>query len=137
MGTDTPGVHHVSSMVGDPQENLDFYVGVLGLRLVKRTVDHEDVLRYHFYYRNDTADLGTIYTCFPYPNEPPGRRGRPQITAASFAVPPKSLDYWAERLTDRDVATERSDRFGEAVLRFEDPAGTRLELVATDSPLPP
>jgi glyoxalase family protein len=137
MLTDTQGIHHVTSMVGDPQANLDFYVDTLGLRLVKRTVNHEDVLRYHFYYGNGGGDLGTVYTCFPYPNQPSGRRGKPQITAASFAVPPDSLGYWRDRLADRGVATERLDRFGETALRFEDPAGTRLELVAAESPVDP
>jgi glyoxalase family protein len=137
MLTDTPGIHHVTSMVGDPQENLDFHVDALGLRLVKRTVNHEDVLRYHFYYGNGSGDVGTVYTCFPYPNEPPGRRGRPGIPAAAFAVPPGSLDYWKGRLEDRGVDTERRRRFGKTALRFEDPAGTRLELVAAESPVDP
>lgn len=137
MLTDTPGIHHVTAMVGDPQENLDFYVGVLGLRLVKRTVNHEDVLRYHFYYGNGSGDVGTVYTCFPYPNEPPGRRGRPGISAAAFAVPPGSLGDWADRLADRGVDTETRERFGETALRFEDPSGTRLELVAAESPVEP
>ncbi|WP_435062845.1 VOC family protein [Halobaculum sp. EA56] len=137
MLADVPGIHHVTAMVGDPQENLDFYVDTLGLRLVKRTVNHEDVLRYHFYYGNGAGDLGTVYTCFPYPNEPPGRRGRPQITAASFAVPEGSLDYWRDRLGARGVDAERADRFDDAVLRFEDPAGTRLELVGADQPVEP
>jgi glyoxalase family protein len=137
MLTDTPGIHHVTSMVGDPQANLDFYADVLGLRLVKRTVNHEDVLRYHLYYGNGAGDLGTIYTCFPYPEEPPGRRGRPSITAAAFAVPPSSLDFWQGRLADRGIDPERRERLGESLLRFEDPAGTRLELVAADSPVEP
>jgi len=137
MLTDTPGIHHVTTMVGDPQANLDFFVDVLGLRLVKRTVNHEDVLRYHLYYGNESGDLGTIYTCFPYPNEPPGRRGRPSITATSFAVPPGSLDFWVDRLADHDVQTERRERFGDELLRFEDPVGTRIELVAADSPVEP
>ena len=137
MLTDTPGIHHVTSMVGEAQPNLDFFVGTLGLRLVKRTVNHEDVLRYHLYYGNGTGDLGTVYTCFPYPNEPPGRRGKPQITAASFAVPEGSLDFWADRLGDRGVDTERVTRFDESALRFEDPSGTRLELVGADQSVEP
>ncbi|WP_254823947.1 VOC family protein [Haloglomus halophilum] len=138
MVSDTPGIHHVTAMVGDAQANLDFHVGVLGLRLVKRTVNHEDVLRYHLYYGNGTGDLGTVYTCFPYPEEPPGRRGVPQWAAVSFAVPEGSLDFWADRLADHSVETERRQRFGgESLLRFEDPAGTRLELVAADSAVEP
>ncbi|WP_284012188.1 VOC family protein [Halobaculum litoreum] len=137
MLTDTPGIHHVTAMVGDAQANLDFLVGTLGLRLVKRTVNHEDVLRYHLYYGNGAGDLGTVYTCFPYPNEPPGRRGKPQLTATSFAVPEGSLDYWRDRLADRGVDAERVSRFDESALRFEDPAGTRLELVAADQSVAP
>lgn len=134
MLTDTPGLHHVTSLVGDPQVALDFHVETLGLSLVKHTVNHEDRMQYHFYFGTGDGRPGTLYTCFPAPHDPPGRRGRPQITAASFAVPPGSLDYWAERLRERDVPVERRERFGDAVLRFEDPAGTRLELVAAESP---
>jgi glyoxalase family protein len=138
MVNDTPGIHHVTAMVGDAQATLDFHVGVLGLRLVKRTVNHEDVLRYHLYYGNGSGDLGTVYTCFPYPGEPPGRRGPPQWSSVAFAVPGGSLDFWADRLADHSVETERRQRFdGESLLRFEGPAGTRLELVAADSPVEP
>ncbi|NHN41539.1 ring-cleaving dioxygenase [Halorubellus sp. JP-L1] len=137
MLPDTPGIHHVTSMVGDPQANVDFYADVLGLRLVKRTVNHEDVLRYHLYYGNDRGDLGTVYTCFPYPNEPPGRVGPPQIAAASFAVPPASLPYWRDRLEASGVDVERRERFDETVLQFVDPAGTRLELVGAHAPVDP
>ncbi|WP_323675357.1 VOC family protein [Halorubellus sp. PRR65] len=137
MLPDATGIHHVTAMVGDPQVNVDFYADVLGLRLVKRTVNHEDVLRHHLYYGNGTGDLGTLYTCFPYPEEPPGRRGPPQLTATAFAIPPDGLGYWRDRLVDRGVDVERRDRFDDAVLRFSDPAGTRLELVAADSPVAP
>jgi glyoxalase family protein len=138
MVSDTPGIHHVTSMVGDAQATLDSHVGVLGLRLVKRTVNHEDVLRYHLYYGNGGGDLGTVYTCFPYPEQPPGRRGVPQWSAVAFAVPPGALDFWVDRLADHSVETERRERFdGESLLRFEDPDGTRLELVAADSPADP
>ncbi|MFC3478706.1 VOC family protein [Halobacterium litoreum] len=137
MLTDTPGIHHVTGLAADAQRNLDFYAGVLGLRLVKRTVNQEDMLRYHLFYGNGTGEPGTVFTSFPYPNEPPGRVGRPQISAMAFAVPPESLAYWADRLESRGVDTEEAERFGDAVLRFEDPDGTRVELVATDSPVEP
>ncbi|MFC6953980.1 VOC family protein [Halorubellus litoreus] len=137
MLPDATGIHHVTSMVGNPQANVDFYADVLGLRLVKQTVNYEDVLRHHLYYGNGTGDLGTLYTCFPYPNEPPGRRGPPQLTATAFAVPPDAMGYWRDRLESRGVDVERRDRFDDAVLRFADPAGTRLELVAADSPVEP
>jgi glyoxalase family protein len=137
MLADATGIHHVTSMVGDPQANVDFYADVLGLRLVKQTVNYEDVLRHHLYYGNGTGDLGTLYTCFPYPNEPPGRRGPPQLTACAFAIPPDALGYWRDRLEARGVDVERRDRFDDPVLRFSDPAGTRLELVAADAPVDP
>ncbi|MEF8869510.1 MAG: VOC family protein [Haloarculaceae archaeon] len=88
MLEDTPGIHHVTGIVGDAQSNLDFYAGVLGLRLVKRTVNHEDVLRYHLYYGNGDAALGSLLTAFPYPGDPPGRLGKPGIAAVAFVVPP-------------------------------------------------
>ncbi|WP_227133376.1 VOC family protein [Halorubellus salinus] len=137
MLPDATGIHHVTSMVGNPQANVDFYADVLGLRLVKQTVNHEDVLRHHLYYGNGTGDLGTLYTCFPYPNEPPGRRGPPQLTATAFAIPPDAVGYWRDRLEARGVDVDRRERFDDVVLRFADPAGTRLELVAADSPVEP
>jgi len=137
MLTDTPGIHHVTGLAADAQHNLDFYAGVLGLRLVKRTVNQEDMLRYHLFYGNETGEPGTVFTSFPYPNEPPGRVGRPQISAVAFAVPPDSLSYWRDRLESRGVDTEEAERFGDPVLRFEDPDGTRVGLVATDAPVEP
>ncbi|NEU58296.1 VOC family protein [Halorussus sp. MSC15.2] len=138
MLDDSPGVHHVTSIVGDPQRNVDFYADVLGLRLVKRTVNYEDMLRYHLYYGNETGDLGTLLTCFPYPNDVPGRLGKPQISGVSFAIPPGSVPYWTDRLDARGVdVTGPRRRFDETVLRFEDDAGTPVELVTADSPVKP
>jgi len=138
MLEDTPGIHHVTGIVGDAQSNLDFYAGVLGLRLVKRTVNHEDVLRYHLYYGNGDAALGSLLTAFPYPGDPPGRLGKPGIAAVAFVVPPDSLGYWADRLAAHGVDVGGPERrFDERVLRFEDPDGTRVELVTGGSPLEP
>jgi glyoxalase family protein len=135
---DTPGIHHVTGIVGDAQRNLDFYTGVLGLRLVKRTVNQEDILRYHLYYGNGDASLGTLLTCFPYPGDPPGRIGKPQPSAVGFVVPPDALGYWADRLGTHGVdVTGPERRFDGAVLRFEDPNGTRVELVGGESPVEP
>ncbi len=138
MLTDSPGIHHVTAIVGDAQANADFYAGVLGLRLVKRTVNYEDMLRYHLYYGNRSGEPGTLLTCFPYPDDAPGRVGVPQISSAGFVVPPDALDYWTDRLDAHGVAvTGPERRFDETVLRFEDPAGTRVELVTGDSPVEP
>jgi len=136
--TDTPGIHHVTGLVQSAQRNVDFYVGVLGLRLVKRTVNQNDMLRYHLFYGNETGDPGTVLTCFPYPNEAPGRVGKPQISAVAFAVPPGSLPYWRGRLAAHGVDVVGTDRrFGDRVLRFADPDGTNVELVETEAPVEP
>ena len=138
MLTDTPGIHHVTGLVQSAQRNVDFYVGVLGLRLVKRTVNQNDMLRYHLFYGNETGDPGTVLTCFPYPNEAPGRVGKPQISAVAFAVPPGSLPYWRGRLAAHGVDVVGTDRrFGDRVLRFSDPDGTNVELVESEAPVEP
>jgi len=134
---DLPGIHHVTSLVADAAANRAFYADVLGLRLVKRTVNHEDMLTHHLYYGNESGEPGTLYTCFPSPNEVSGRVGKPGFPAAAFAVPEGSLDYWRDRLDDRGVAHETESRMGDDVLSFSDPADTRLELVAAESPVAP
>ncbi|WP_435345353.1 ring-cleaving dioxygenase [Haloarchaeobius sp. HRN-SO-5] len=138
MLTDSPGIHHVTAIVGDPQENVDWYAGVLGLRLVKRTVNYEDLLRYHLYYGNGAGLPGTVLTCFPYPNDVPSRPGKPQVSSVGFVVPPDSIPYWTDRLDAHGVAIAGPvERFDETVLRFEDPAGTRVELVTGDQAIDP
>src|SRR5919106_2629096 len=99
--TSIPGLHHVTAIAGDPQANVDFYVSVLGLRLVKRTVNFDDPTTYHLYYGDEVGQPGTILTFFPWPGAPRGRRGTGQTTATAFAVPPGSLDWWMERLARR------------------------------------
>lgn len=134
MLTDTPGIHHVTAIVEQAQRNLNVYVDLLGLRLVTRTVNQEDMLRHHLFYGNETGDSGTVLTCFPYPNEQPGRVGKPQISAVAFTVPPESLAYWQARLGNAGVAVNGPfERFGDRVLRFEDPDGTNVELVEGES----
>ncbi|WP_049900860.1 VOC family protein [Natrinema sp. J7-1] len=131
MLSDTPGLHHVTGIVGDPQDAIDFYSGVLGVRLVTQTVNFEDILQHHLYFGDANGTPGTVLTHFPDPHGDPGRPGKPQIKSVSFVVPTDSLVYWETRLADHDVAVEGPlERFDERVLRFEDPAGTRVELVA-------
>lgn len=126
-----PGIHHVTAIAGDPQRNLDFYVGVMGLRFLKKTVNFDDPTTYHLYYGDDAGRPGTILTFFPWPGARKGRRGTGQTTAVSFRVPPDSLPYWEERLAEREVPFRRpAPRLGEALLSLEDPDGLRLELVA-------
>ncbi len=126
------GIHHVTSIIGDPQENIDFYAGVMGLRLVKRTVNFDDPGIYHFYYGDELGRPGTIMTFFPWPGRRSGRRGVGQVTVTGLSVPASSLGFWSERLKAAGIAVEGpSRRFNEEeVLTFLDPHGLKLELVA-------
>jgi glyoxalase family protein len=126
------GIHHITAIAGDPQQNIDFYAGVLGLRLVKVTVNFDDPKAYHFYYGDGHGRPGTILTFFSWPGARRGRTGNGQVTAASFAVPKNSLNFWNERLATSGFDSESlPERFGERVLSFADPDGLRLELVET------
>jgi glyoxalase family protein len=126
------GIHHVTAIASDPQRNLDFYTQVLGLRLVKRTVNFDDPGTYHFYFGDETGTPGTILTFFPWPMAPRGKAGVGQVTVTSFAVPEGSLGFWERRLIAAGAPTGREGkRLGEEVLSFADPDGLKLELVAT------
>lgn len=126
------GIHHITAMAGDPQKNLDFYAGVLGLRLVKLTVNFDDPGTYHFYYGDGLGRPGTLLTFFPWPQAAPGRAGVHQVGAVSLAVPQGSLGYWLHRLMEKGVAYSGPfEREGAQVVAFKDPDGLQLELVAT------
>ena len=138
MSQRTDGIHHVTAISGDAQETVDFYTGVLGLRLVKRTVNFDDPSTYHLYFGDETGSPGTILTFFPFGGGRRGRVGKGQTSATAFAVPEGSIDYWTDRLAELDVdADEPTERFGETVLSLRDGDGQPLELVATDSPVEP
>jgi catechol 2,3-dioxygenase-like lactoylglutathione lyase family enzyme len=125
-------LHHVTSIVSDPQRNLDFYAGVLGLRLVKLTVNHDDPGTYHFYFGDEIGRPGSILTFFPWPDGERGRQGVGQVGEIGLAVPRASLGFWISRLLNRGVPYEGpSRRFDEQVLAFRDPDGLLLEIVAT------
>ncbi len=133
MGKQIRGLHHVTAIAGDPQRNLDFCTGALGLRLVKLTVNFDDPETYHFYFGDRTGAPGTLLTFFPWAGAPPGRRGAGQITVTSFAIPAAACDYWVERFRERNVViNDRAERFGEPVIGFQDPDGLRLELVCCE-----
>lgn len=134
MSPELTGIHHVTAIASDPQKNVDFYVGVLGLRLVKQTVNFDDPGSYHFYYGDALGTPGTLLTFFAWPGGRRGRRGAGQVTAASLSIGPRSLAFWRERLQASGVPLEPTEtRFGETVLPFYDPDGLRLELVPTAS----
>jgi len=125
------GIHHVTAMAGDPQANVDFYTGVLGLRLVKKTVNFDDPGTYHLYYGDEVGHPGTIMTFFPWPLARRGVQGAGQATVTSFSVPAGSLGFWTERLSRLGVAFDGpKPRFEEEVLTLLDPDGLRLELIA-------
>ena len=137
MEQEISGIHHVTAIAGDPQRNIDFYTGLLGLRLVKLTVNFDDPGTYHFYYGDGQGSPGTLVTFFPWPGAPRGRTGTGQVTVTSFAVPEGSFAYWRERLPEHGVApAETRSAFGDSLLAFPDPDGLQLELVETGGAAP-
>jgi glyoxalase family protein len=134
MNPSITGLHHVTAIAGDPQRTLDFYVGLLGLRFVKRTVNFDDPTSYHFYFGDARGTPGTILTFFAWPGARRGIRGTGQIEAPAFAIPPNSVDYWLDRFKEHHVPAEKTPaRFGEEVIRFADPDGLVIELIASIS----
>jgi glyoxalase family protein len=125
------GIHHVTAIARDPQRNVDFYAGVLGLRLVKKTVNFDDPGTYHFYYGDGQGHPGTIMTFFPWPMARLGSRGAGQATVTSFSVPEGSLGWWSERLDRMGIDHDAPrPRFDEEVLTVLDPDHLQIELVA-------
>ena len=139
-----PGIHHITAICGDPQRNLNFYAGLLGLRLVKRTVNFDDPGSYHLYYGDGLGSPGTILTFFAWILPPTvtarARQGTGQITATPFRIPPNAVDFWVDRLAGAGVDFDGPwPRFGEPVISLTDPDGLPLELVAragAESPAP-
>ena len=126
------GLHHVTAIAGDPQRNLDFYVELLGLRLVKRTINFDDPGTYHFYFGDAVGTPGTVLTFFPWPAARRGSRGAGEVEATAFVIPAGSVEYWLERLRAAHVSAERVfERFGEEVVRLLDTDGMLLELIAS------
>lgn len=131
MAKQIEGIHHVTALASDPQANVDFYTGILGLRLVKKTVNFDDPGTYHLYYGDETGNPGTIMTFFPWPLARRGTRGAGQATVTSFSVPQGSLGYWTERLESHGVLfNPPGERFEEEVVTLFDRDGLQLELVA-------
>lgn len=134
MSQEILGIHHVTAIANQPQKNLNFYAGFLGLRLVKLTVNFDDPQTYHLYYGDELGRPGTILTFFAWPDAPKGRQGTGQVTIVSFSIPQESLGYWIERCINYGVRFEGpQERFGESTLTFKDPDGLLLELVGTQN----
>ena len=132
MNNNITGLHHVTALTSDAQQNLDFYAGILGLRLVKKTINFDAPDVYHLYYGDETGNPGTILTFFPFPGMPRGRKGNGQLTVTSFSIPGNALDYWMKRLKKFNISFQGPvERFGtETFVYLEDPDGIGIELVA-------
>ncbi|MGM0903561.1 MAG: ring-cleaving dioxygenase [Bacillota bacterium] len=129
MRKQTMGIHHITAIVGHPQENVDFYAGVLGLRLVKQTVNFDDPGTYHLYFGDEGGKPGTIITFFPWANAYQGKIGDGQVGVTSYVVPKGALSFWEKRLAKFKVSFTKMERFGEQSLVFDDPHGLHLEIV--------
>lgn len=125
------GIHHVTAIASNAQENIDFYTGILGLRLVKKTVNFDAPEVYHFYYGDEDGNPGSILTFFPYSGLVNGRHGKGMLNTTTFSVHPSSMNYWLERLKKFGVEYRGPiERFeGEIVVYFEDTDGLGLELI--------
>jgi glyoxalase family protein len=142
------GIHHVTCIAGDPQENVDFYTGTLGMRLVKKSVNQDVPDTYHLFYADGEGHPGADLTFFPWPKLPPVQKGAGLAVEVSLAIPKGSLEYWEDRLATTGANTgDREVRHGEHALRLTDPHGLELALVETgderefgpwsQSPVPP
>jgi glyoxalase family protein len=126
------GIHHVTAIASDPAANAAFYTGVLGMRLVKKTVNFDDPSTYHLYYGDDTGTPGTILTFFPWPQAKRGTPGLGQVTAFAFQVPTGGLSFWRKHLENAGLAiTDEGTRFGEKFIATRDPDEFVLEFVET------
>ncbi len=129
------GLHHITAIAGNAQRNYDFYTKVLGLRLVKKTVNFDDPETYHFYYGNEKGDPGTILTFFPWGNVKPGKPGTGMATEIGFSVPPGSFDFWVDHFHKMNIRHELpEEKFDEPSLIFWDPDGLKIKLTAPSHP---
>ena len=126
------GIHHITAIAGEPKRHLAFYRDLLGLRLVKRTVNFDDPTTWHLYYGDETGSPGTALTFFVWNQLPAGRHGAGEAQEIAFAVPEDALTFWRKRLSQKGIAHSDSPaRFAEQVIAFDDPDGHKLELVGT------
>src|SRR5688500_5888179 len=134
MANDLTGIHHVSTVCGPPGPNVRFYTHVLGLRLVKRTVNFDAPSAYHLYYGDRTGRPGTLVTFFPNAAQRAGVPGAGEVAVTHLGAPPRSLGYWKDRLRQAGVEAAHEPVGGREAFAFRDPDGTRLTLVEWDGP---
>lgn len=125
------GLHHITAIADNAKRNFDFYTKVLGVRLVKKTVNFDDPGTYHFYFGNETGTPGTILTFFPWEGIGKGTNGSGMATHIGYSVPYGSLEFWKKRLKENNVSFEGSEIFGEKLVSFNDPDGLQLQLIET------
>ncbi len=124
------GIHHITAVAGNPKRNYEFYTGVMGLRLVKKTVNFDDPSVYHLYYGNESGEPGTILTFFPWEHLQNGKPDQGQVVAVSFSAPTESKEFWLDHLEEKDVSFEDPfSRFGKEIVGLQDPDGLHLEIV--------
>ncbi len=124
-------IHHITAIAGNPQKNVDFYTGILGLSMVKKTINFDAPDVYHFYFGDELGNPGTVFTTFPFDGARKGSKGTGELTYTAFSIPSQSLDYWIDRLEKYQVSTsDVLTRFGEKLIRFEDHDGMGIELIA-------
>lgn len=129
------GIHHITAIAGSAKRNYHFYAGIMGLRLVKKTVNFDDPTTYHLYYGNERGSPGTILTFFPWEGMETGRRGTRQVTEIGYSVPEDSFTFWLKRFEAHNIIYNKvSEKFGERYLTFIDPDGLKLELTASGKP---
>jgi len=127
----TSAIHHITAVASSAADNLTFYENILGLRLVKQTVNFDDPYTYHLYYGDAQGSPGTILTFFPWENLPQGRPGAGMVTAIGLNIPRQSISFWTKRFEARGIPIDTSDRFGEPVIHLSDPHGLPVELIGT------
>jgi glyoxalase family protein len=129
------GLHHITAIAGMAKQNLEFYTKVLGLRLLKKTVNFDDPGTYHLYYGDERGSAGTVLTFFPYEGARRGSAGTGMATNIAYAVPEGSFDFWIDRFEKHKISYSKpSEKFDEPILPFQDPDGLRLELVVPRNP---
>lgn len=131
---DIAGIHHITAMASSAARNLAFYKNILGLRLVKKTVNFDDPYTYHLYYGDAQGSPGTLLTFFPWETMAQGTLGAGMVTAIAFAIPRPSVDFWTQRINATGIVPQTGDRFGEPVIQFPDPGGLPIELIGISEP---
>ncbi|MDQ0192353.1 ring-cleaving dioxygenase [Paenibacillus wynnii] len=133
MTLQNAGIHHITAFVGDAQRNADFYAGILGLRLVKKTINFDAPEVYHLYFGNESGAPGTIITFFPWSTGRKGRIGGGQVGVTTYAIPAGSLEFWEQRLAAYKISVTKVSRISENYLSFADYDGLRIELVEREA----